>query len=306
MYKRRSSRTAVFFLFVGFLFLSHPSISQPLMDTSLFLQSTTPKLISRQFSFTEGPTADKDGNIFFTDQPNNTIWKYDVDGKLHLFMDSAGRANGMYFDAQGNLIACADEHNQLWKISKDGKATVLLNDFMGKKFNGPNDVWAHPNVGLYFTDPYYQRSYWTRKEPELSTQDVYYLPKGKKEATLVISGLKKPNGIVGTPDGKWLYVADIGDNKTYRYPVRENGTLGKGELFVAMGSDGMTLDEKGNVYLTGQGVTVFNPAGKQIAQIPVPEKWTANVTFGGPKRNQLFITASEGIYVLEMNVKGAR
>jgi gluconolactonase len=293
------------FLLAVFVCLSYNCISQSLMDTSLFLQGATPKLISRQFSFTEGPAADGEGNVFFTDQPNNRIWKYKTDGTLHLFMDSTGRANGMYFDKQDNLIACADEHNQLWKIDKEGVVTVLLRDYKGKRFNGPNDVWVHRKGGMYFTDPYYQRSYWTRTAPDLDEQNVYYLPKGKSDAVVVARGLKRPNGIIGTPDGKWLYVADIGDGKTYRYEIKEDGSLGEGSLFVAMGSDGMTMDERGNVYLTGKGITVFNPGRQQIAHIPVPEKWTANVTFGGSQRNQLFITASEGVYVLEMKVKGA-
>ncbi|RYZ26080.1 MAG: SMP-30/gluconolactonase/LRE family protein, partial [Chitinophagaceae bacterium] len=258
MYKCLRFNIASVFLFANLLLSSNSATSQQTMNTSIFLQGNTPKLISRQFSFTEGPAADEEGNVFFTDQPNNTIWKYDVDGKLHLFMDSAGRANGMYFDTQESLIACADEHNQLWRINKAGRVTVLLSGFMGKRFNGPNDVWVDPKGGLYFTDPYYQRSYWTRKAPELAGQDVYYLQKGRNEATVVIRGLKKPNGIIGTPDGKWLYVADIGDGKTYRYPIQENGNIGEGTLFAAMGSDGMTLDEQGNVYLTGQGITVFN------------------------------------------------
>jgi gluconolactonase len=293
------------FLFVVFLCPFHTGISQPLLDTSLFLKGATPKLISQQFSFTEGPATDKEGNVFFTDQPNNTIWKYSTEGTLQLFLDNAGRANGMYFDHQGNLIACADEHSQLWSIDKGGGVTVLLRDYKGKRLNGPNDLWVHPTSGLYFTDPYYQRPYWTRKAPELPEQNVYYLPKGKTEAVVAIRGFKQPNGIIGTPDGKWLYVADIGEGKTYRYSIKVDGSLGEGSLFVSMGSDGMTIDERGNVYLTGQGVTVFNPSGKKITNIPIPEKWTANVTFGGPQRNKLFITASEAVYVLDMKVKGA-
>lgn len=275
------------------------------MDTAVFPAGLVPKLISRQFSFTEGPAVDKEGNVFFTDQPNNTIWKYGTNDSLSLFLAGAGRANGLYFDAEGYLLACADEHNQLWRIDGKGKATVLLNDYNGKKLNGPNDLWVHSSGGIYFTDPYYPRSYWTRKGPELAERNVYYLAKGKTEAVPVVKGLQQPNGIIGTPDGRWIYVADIGARKTFRYRVNEDGSLSEGELFVAMGSDGMTIDEKGNVYLTGNGVTVFNPKGQQIAHIPIPEKWTANVTFGGKDRNRLFITASEAFYVLDMKVKGA-
>jgi len=306
MYKHFRPRIALLIFLAAFLFQTHTAVSQHSLDTTLFQSGAMPKLISRQFSFTEGPATDKEGNVFFTDQPNNAIWKYGIDGKLSIFMKSTGRANGMYFDKKDNLIVCADEKNELWQVDKKGKVTVVVKDYKGLRLNGPNDVWVCPKGGLYFTDPYYQRPYWTRKNPELTEQNVYYLPKGKSEATIAISGLKKPNGVIGTPDGKWLYVADIGDNKTYRYPIKEDGSLGEAVLFTKMGSDGMTIDERGNIYLTGEGVTVFNPSGQQIAHIPVPEKWTANVTFGGPDRNQLFITASEAIYVLDMKVKGVK
>ena len=281
------------------------AVSQQPVVTSIFKTDTIPKLVSRQFLFTEGPAADKEGNVFFTDQPNNTIWKYDTDGILQLFMDSAGRANGLYFDNEGYLIACADEHNQLWRIDKKGNVTVLLDNYKGKKLNGPNDVWVHPSGVIYFTDPYYQRPYWSRQQGELEAQNVYMVPKGKREVQPVIENLKQPNGIIGTPDGRWLYVADIGAWKTYKYSIDKNGNVGKGELFCEMGSDGMTLDKEGNLYLTGNGVTIFNSKGAQIGHIPIPEKWTSNVTFGGSDRRQLFITASEAVYVLDMNVQGA-
>lgn len=292
---------------ITFVFLSCSTpvgINQSPGVLSIFKEDSLPKLISRQFLFTEGPAADKEGNVFFTDQPNNTIWKYDVNGTLQLFMNNAGRANGLYFDNEGNLIACADENNQLWQIDKEKNVTILLDNFGGKKLNGPNDVWVHSSGTIYFTDPYYQRPYWSRRQAELATQNVYRLSKGKREVLPVIENLKQPNGIIGTPDGRWLYVADIGAGKTYKYNILSNGNLGNGELFCEMGSDGMTLDAAGNLYLTGNGVTIFNPMGIQIGHIPIPEKWTSNVTFGGKNRRQLFITASEAVYVLDMNIKG--
>jgi gluconolactonase len=275
-------------------------------ESGLVAPGAKPQLVAKQFKFTEGPAVDRQGNVFFTDQPNDKIWQYSTNGQLSVFLDKTGRANGMYFDRKGNLITCSDEHNQLWSISPEGQVTVLLQDFGGKRFNGPNDLWIHPKTdGIYFTDPYYQRAYWTRKSPEIAGQKVYYLAKGAKAAVVVDEELRQPNGIVGTPDGKYLYVADIGDNKTYRYQIRKDGTLSKRQLFVAQGSDGMTLDNRGNVYLTGKGVTVYNPAGEQIEQIAVPEGWTANVCFGGKDRKTLFITASEAVYILPMQVKGA-
>jgi gluconolactonase len=262
------------------------------------------QLVSDQFSFTEGPAVDKKGNVFFTDQPNDKIWKWDTDGKLTVFLEKSGRSNGLYFDKKGNLLACADENNQLWSISPDKKITVLVKDLKGRKLNGPNDLWADGKGGIYITDPYYQRPYWTRQSPDLEEQKVYYLPKGKKELVAVAAGFKRPNGIVGTPDGKYLYVADIGDSRTYKFVIQKDGALTGRQLFTEQGSDGMTLDNKGNVYLTGDGVTVYDPQGKRTEHISVPAKWTANVCFGGKKRNKLFITASEAVYLLDMKVKG--
>jgi len=261
-------------------------------------------LIAKQFSFTEGASVDKKGNVFFTDQPNNKIWEYSADGKLTVFLDSAGRSNGMYFDKKGNLVTCADEHEQLWSISPDKKIKVLLTDYQGHLMNGPNDIWIDNKGGIYMTDPYYQRPWWTRTKPDLDGQKVYYLPKGKKQPFIVDADLKQPNGIVGTPDGKYLYVADIADNKTYKYSINTDGTLSDRKLFTEQGSDGMTLDEKGNVYLTGKGVTIYNPEGEKIAHINIPEPWTANLCFGGRNKDVLFITASKAIYTVKMNVKG--
>jgi gluconolactonase len=121
----------------------------------------------------------------------------------------------------------------------------------------------------------------------------------------VITDLKQPNGIIGTPDGKILYVADIGAGKTYSYSVKPDGALEDKTLFCEMGSDGMTIDAEGNVYLTGRGVTVFDKTGKKLTNIPVPESWTGNVTFGGKDRHLLLITASKKVYGIKMRVKGA-
>ncbi len=211
----------------------------------------------------------------------------------------------MYFDKKDNLITCSDEYNQLWMIDKRGRRTVLVDDNNGLSFNGPNDLWIHPSGNIYFTDPFYPRDYWTTKH-EQHPQVVYYLARNSRHPVVVASNVKQPNGIVGTPDGKLLYVADIGDNKTYKYAINDDGSLQAGELFVNQGSDGMTLDNRGNVYLTGNGVTVYDATGKKLTNIPIAENWTANVCFGGKDNNQLFITASKSLYVMDMLVTGAR
>jgi gluconolactonase len=263
--------------------------------------------VAEEYIFTEGPAADLKGNVYFTDQPNNRIVKWSTDGTLSVFMEGAGRANGLYFDKDGNLIACADEKNELWLIDKNKDVEVLVDSYEGKKLNGPNDVWVHPDGGIYFTDPFYKRDYWNRSEKEVESEDVYYLSPDYQTLTVAATDLVRPNGIIGTSDGETLFVADINDKKTYRYQIGSDGKLSNRELFVEMGSDGMTLDTKGNLYLTGKaGVTVFNSEGKQIEQIPVPENWTANVCFGGKNRKTLFITAMKSVYTMKMGVKGAQ
>lgn len=270
----------------------------------LFAPDTQPERLGAAFSFTEGPAVNARGDVYFTDQPNDRIlrWNHKTN-TISTFLEPAGRANGLFFDTQGNLYACADAQNELWKISPDKQVTVLVTDFQGLRLNGPNDLWIAPNGNLYFTDPFYQRNYWTHQQKEIQEERVYLL---RPDSSLQIAadGFIRPNGIIGSTDGKLLYVADINAQKTYRFDVQPDGSLTNRQVFCDMGSDGMTLDQEGNLYLTGKGVTVFTPEGQQIAHIPVPENWTANVTFGGKNRKTLFITAMGSVYALKMKVKG--
>jgi gluconolactonase len=231
--------------------------------------------------------------------------KWSVDGKLSTFMQPAGRANGMFFDAKGNLIACADEKTELWSITPDGKHTVLAKEYEGKKLNGPNDVWVRSDGSLYFTDPFYKRPWWDYNEPPQGTQQVYFLSADRKNLKRVTTDLVQPNGIIGTLDGKTLFVADIKAGKTYAFDIQTDGILTNKRLRCELGSDGMTLDAEGNLYLTGKGVSVFDQNGKKIEQIDVPENWTANVSFGGKDHQTLFITASKGLYAIKLRVKSA-
>ncbi len=274
---------------------------------SVIKENATPVLISDEFSFTEGPAADAEGNVYFTDQPNNRILKWSAETQeISVFMENAGRANGLYFDDDGNLLAAADENSELWKIDPSKKTSVLIKNFKGKRLNGPNDLWVDEKGGIYFTDPYYQRDYWERQKPGIEQQRVYYLTPDQKEIKIVADDLVQPNGIIGSREHGILYIADIGDEKTFSYKIAKNGEMTDKKLFTKMGSDGMTMDEKGNIYLTGEGVTIFNKNGEKIAHIPIDRDWTGNVTFGGKDHDKLFITASEAVYLLDMNVKGNR
>jgi gluconolactonase len=261
--------------------------------------------LSSEFSFTEGPTCDAAGNVFFTDQNNNRIMEWSLDGKLSTFLQPSGRANGMYMDAKGNLIACADEKNALWSISPDKKVTVLIKDYQGKYLNGPNDVWVAPNGDMFISDPFYKRTWWDHDTMALDSEQVFYLSADGKTLKQITSDLTKPNGITGSPDGKTLYVADIGADLTWKYDIQPDGSLANKTLFCKKGSDGMTIDEMGNIYITGHGITVFDKTGAKIEHIEVKEPWTANLSFSGRDHKTLFITASKCIYSIRLKYRGA-
>lgn len=263
-------------------------------------------LIDESSKFTEGPARDASGDVYFTDQPNDRILHWSAaSGEVSVFMSPCGRSNGLYIGRDGQLLACADEKNELWRIDMESKEKeVLLARYDDKRFNGPNDVWVLPNGDLYFTDPFYKRPYWEHSEREQDGQHVYFLKKGSQRPRRVADDLVQPNGIIGDVEKGVLYVADIGDKKTYRYTIADDGSLTNRHLLIEMGSDGMTLDATGNLYLTGKGVTVVSPAGKRIEHIPVPEGWTANVCFGGKTNKTLFITAMDSAYTLAMQVEG--
>jgi gluconolactonase len=281
------------------------SSSQDLEINSILADGAKLEKVADGFSFTEGPTADKKGNIYFTDQPNNKILVWNEKTGIKTFMEPAGRSNGMSFDRKGNLWTCADEKGELWKITPKKKVEIIVSSFDGHRFNGPNDVWIAPNGGLYFSDPFFVRNYWEHKDKTQDKQCVYYLKPDHKTVIRIVDDLLQPNGIIGTPDGKTLYIADMQGRKTWSYTINPDGTLTDKKLFCEMSSDGLTIDMDGNLYLVGRGVTVFDKEGKKIGNIPVPEGWTANVCFGDKDFKSLYITASKGLYRIRMKVKGA-
>lgn len=261
--------------------------------------------IAGDFIFTEGPTSDDKGNVYFVDQDNNRIMEYDTAGHLSTFLQPSGYSNGMTYDGKGHLITTADEKNEMWVLDIATKQhTVLFNTYEGKLLNGPNDVWVQPTTGrIYFTDPYYARKWWQRG-PKENPETVYVYYPDTKKMTRVIDDMQQPNGIIGTPDGKTLYVADIRGRQTFAYDIAADGTLTNKRLFTSTGSDGMTIDSDGNLYLTsGPAVQVFDKTGQHIESIPVPEV-PSNVCFGGTDKQTLFITARTGFYAVKTKVRG--
>jgi gluconolactonase len=255
------------------------------------------------FAFTEGPAVASDGKVYFTDQPNNRIYVWDEKEGISLWLEGTHRSNGMYFNAKGQLVTCADLNNQLGYFDENKKFHLIHEGYDGKLLNAPNDLWIAPNGGIYFSDPYYHRKWWKEgRGEEQDARGVYYLsPDGK--ITRVIDDFVQPNGLIGTPDGKILYAADINDKKIWKYDIQPDGSLANKTFFAPNGSDGMTIDDKGNVYLTSGKVWVYSPDGKLIQEIEFPES-PANICFGGKKRKTLFVTARTSVYTLEMKVKG--
>jgi len=254
------------------------------------------------FKFVEGPAADAEGNVYFSDIPNNRIHNWSLDGKLLTFREDSGGSNGLYFDKKGNLLACEGEKRRVVSIDRQGNVTVLADKYNDKPLNKPNDLWIDPKGGVYFTDPYYGRN---KEIIEQDGEHVYYISPDRKKIIRVIDDMVRPNGLIGTPNGKTLYVTDHGGKKTFSYLIGEDGTLSRKKLIAPEGSDGMTLDEKGNLYLTTSAVQVYDKKGKLIETIEVPER-PANVTFGGKDRQTLFITARTSLYSVRMNVKAAK
>jgi gluconolactonase len=237
---------------------------------------------------------DKEGNIFFSDIPGNRIHKWSLDGKLSTFMENSEGANGLFFDKEGNLIACLGATGKIASIDPQGKKTILAEKYEGKPFNSPNDLWVDPNGGVYFSDP----RYGSMDNLPQDGEHVYYLSADRKKLIRVVSDMTKPNGLIGTPDGKTLYIADPGADKTYVYKINPDGTLSDKKVFAQQGSDGMTLDQNGNVYLTDQAISIYTPSGKQIGTIQVPQT-PSNVCFGKDKKT-LFITARKAFYSVRM------
>ncbi len=274
--------------------------AQSVAPLSVVAPGAQVKKLADGFQFTEGPAVDKAGNVFFSDIPNNQILQWTIGAGLSAFSVNSAGANGLYFAADGSLVACAGTGRMIYKIAPDGKVKVLADKYDGKKFNSPNDLWIDPKGGIYFSDP----RYGSKDGMEQDGEHVYYITPDGKQVWRVISDMVRPNGLIGTPDGKTLYVADQGDSKIWVYAIAPDGTLANKRLFAPEGADGMTLDSEGNVYLASKGVVVYNAAGERIETIAVPEE-PSNVTFGAPSRKILFITARTSLYVMPMRVRGA-
>lgn len=264
----------------------------------IFSSDATVIKLADGFRFTEGPALGPDGRIYFNDIPNSLTHVHDPKtGKTTIFRKETGGANGLFWTANDALISCEGKNRQVTRLTPAGQV-VLADHYQNKKLNSPNDLVLDNVGGIYFTDP----RYGNRDDMELDIEGVYYINRGGK-ITRVITDLQRPNGLIFSPDQKTLYVADQAGGKTYSYVVSGGGALTKPKLFANVGSDGMTVDIFGNLYVTWQGaVIVFNSSGNEIDRIRPPES-PANCLL---VNDTLYITARTGFYSVKTNAKGVQ
>ena len=259
------------------------------------------------YGFSEGPAADAVGNIYFSDGANDSIHFYAYGRAVEVFVDDSLDANGMMFNRNGNLVSVEGAAFRIVEFNMRTKEKRILagDGIDGKRFNEPNDLAIDFENGFYFSDPNYRH----RKQETSMKEDVYYVSKDGK-VTRVSTVCKTPNGVLLSADCKTLYVGDNGGTNIYKYDVQGPGKLANERVFIndCRGSDGMTLDAEGNLYIAcgGRGVQIYDKAGKFIgalnAEYGIP--YSSNCVFGGPDFSILYITASDKFVGIPMKVKG--
>ncbi len=303
----------------------------------------SPRLkVEGRVAFTEGPAWRSSGNVYFTDIENNRIMRRDPKGVLHVYRTPSNRANGLLFDPKGRLHACEggtpDSPRRVTRTELDGTITVLADNYKGKKFNAPNDLVMDSKGRIYFTDPRYNTSEGLEQFDKNGKriEGVYRIDAPGKVTRIITHEVDRPNGIVISPDEKFLYVGDNvndgpnnglgGNRKLWRFNLKPDGTvdLKSRKLMFDWGTDrgpdGMAVDVKANLYVTAgfnfpkdpvetskkykAGVYVISPRGKLLRFIPVPIDMITNCTFGDSDRKTLYITAGHKLWSIRNPIAG--
>ena len=300
------------------LFSAHSA--QPAKTDEIIPADAKLEKVAGDCKFTEGPAADAEGNVYFTDSPSNRIMVLRANGKVEVWNNKSKDANGMRMDARGRLIACCGEDGAraVHRYEKDGAITVLADRHDGKRLTAPNDLCIDRQGRIWFTDPCYGR----KPKDGQEKFAVYRIDADKGEpiankVTRVIDDVAMPNGIAISPDEKTLYIADNapgskGPHTLVAYDIAADGACKRRAVLHDFGTrrgiDGMVVDTQGNIYATAEsgdktGVYIFSPAGKQLGFIKTPETAT-NCVFGDKDSKTLYITAGRSLYKIRMNAVG--
>ena len=262
----------------------------------------------------EGPTYFSAGRyLAVSDIPNDRLLRWDeTSNAVSVFRSPAGFANGHTRDRAGRLVSCEQGNRRVTRTEHDGTVTVLADRFRGRRLNSPNDVVEHSDGSLWFTDPSYgiDSDYeGGRAEPEIDGCHVYRVDPRSGEVQVVADDFERPNGLAFSADESRLYVADTRRKHLRVFDVSTEGRLSGGRVLAecSAGSfDGLRLDTSGRIWAAAHdGVHVFHPEGALLGKLRLPEI-VSNLTFGGPRLNHLFVTATSTVYTLRLNVNGLR
>lgn len=259
------------------------------------------------FKFTEGPTQDAAGNLYFTDIRMDRIHKLTPDGTLSVFVEPAGTCNGLMVNGD-RLLACSMQGKLTSFSLKDGSQTVLATEHNGARFNAPNDLVIDRSGGIYFTDPRFRSP-----KPYPQGHEAVYYRSANGDVSRVVTNDFAPNGVILSPDEKTLYIVPSFEKRMWAFPVTGPGKLGTGRVFCELqqeesdgngGGDGLTVDTKGNLYITSAlGLQVFDREGQHLGTVELPEQ-PANVAFGGPDNKTLYATARTSLYSVQTEATG--
>jgi gluconolactonase len=274
--------------------------------------------IATGFTFTEGPIWMPDGSLHFSDMPGDKRRRWHPDEGVTVLRDPSNKCNGMTLDNDGNLIVCEHVTSSVVRESPDGGRETLATHWGDQELNSPNDVIVARDGSIIFTDPTYGRmpGFGLERDQELDFQGVYRIPAGGGDLQLLVDDFVQPNGLCFTADESLLYINDTDRAHIRVFDVGADHQLSNGRVFaesigtadLAKGDlvDGMKLDERGNVYVTGpEGVLVFSPAGEHLGTVKVPEP-VGNLNWGDDDWKSLYIPASTSVYRVRMNVAGNR
>ncbi len=283
-------------------------------------------------AFTEGPAADSEGNVYFSDIMNNRIMRLAADGSVSVFRSDSGRTNGNLFDQQGRLVSCegaemgsGGRRRMVRTDLKTGEIEILTEHFNSRRYNSPNDLAIDTHGRIYFTDP----CYGDRSQMEMEIEGVYRInPDGTVERVLEQPAIQRPNGITVTPDDRCLYLVDSnpnrgGNRKIWAFDIESSGRVTNQRLVYdfapGRGGDGLRLDVEGNLWVAAginiprhggetaevpAGIYVIRPDGKLLGRIPIPEDLVTNLTFGGKDKRTIYVTAGKCLFKTQIDVSG--